>query len=273
MSFGSFLKKAVRRPTGTLVKALGGNETQQKWASYLSGVPSEPFAEAGKDKKVRRTSVWSNHDAHAANSEANAAANQENHRVASNINDLHVLFGDYAGPDAGMMSESNTNATARGANYEHYRKAYLDYFSPQLGDQFNTANHNDLFSGIRTGTEGGSADMLRQGATLNKYADAQQQLGSKANSAVNDLQAGDNAREMDLANQIQHGGDAAYLVNSGLRGGLASLASAQDAIPGTALGDVFNNAGNLYEQGQIAQGYGRRGLGMGSSNSGLLTGT
>lgn len=269
-----FNRHSLTRPTGTLVHALGGNNTQAKWASYLSGVPSEPFAEAGQDNKVRRQSAWSNHASHAAASEARVAANAENARVSNDIGGLHALFGDYTGTDQNDIAQSAANGAARNANYENYRRAYLDYFSPQLNDQFNTANHNDLFTGIRTGTEGGSADALRQGGTLNKYVMAQQQLGSKANNAVNDLQAGDNAREMDLSNQIQHGGDAAYLIGSGLRGGLASLGAAQDAIPGQTLGDVFNNAGSLYEQGQIAQGYGRRGLSLSpTSGDGLLTGT
>lgn len=265
-----------KRPVAGIVKSLGGGKTAQRLGGVLSPVPSENMYTANDTAPgVRHYSAWSDHNAHHAASEANKAAVAENLRVSNDIGGLHALFGDYTGTDPANIAQSGVNAAARSANYEHYRKAYLDYFSPQLNDQFNTANHNDLFSGIRTGTEGGSADALRQAGTLTKYVGAQQQLGSKANNAVNDLQAGDNAREMDLSNQIQHGGDAAYLINSGLRGGLASLGAAQDAIPGQAIGDVFNNAGNLYEQGQLAQGYGRRGLSLSPSGggSGMLTGT
>jgi hypothetical protein len=267
MSFGHFLHHVVQ------------TAHHQPWFAFSNPVDTAQYDRHRRKQgqgSVSGYNAWSNHDTHAAASDARIAATNTNRGIKSNINDLHVMFGDYAGPDAGMQADSAANAAGRQGNYDHYRRAYLDYFSPQLNDQYNTANHNDLFSGVRTGTEGGSADALRQGSTLNKYVQAQQQLGSKANSAVNDLQAGDNAREMDLANQIQHGGDAAYLVNSGLRGSLQSLGAAQDAIGGTALGDVFNNAGSLYEQGQIAQGNGRRGLSLtdpSTSGSGLLTGT
>lgn len=239
-------------------------------AEAFAGVPGgagRDIQNTGGGQKIANYSLWSNHNAHQQASNARENAASANRAVGSNVNDLRSLFGMYSGPDAHLTQQSNANQGAMQANYGHYRQAYLDYFQPQLNDQFNTATHNDLFAGVNSGTGGGSADRLRQQGTLNKYVQASQQVGSKANQAVNDLTASDQSRELSLEDQIRHGGDANYLINQGLQQGQNSLSNATAAIPGQALGDVFNNAGNLYEQGQIAQGYGRRGLGFGSSTT------
>ena len=210
--------------------------------------------------------LWSNHDARAAEQQQTAAALGEQKTVQGNVDDLRMTFGDYAGNDPNRLAASAQNKADRGANYEHYRQAYLSYFNPQLDTQAQTAQHNDLFAGVNTGTSGGSADQIRQGNTLGKYVNAKAQLGAKANAGVNDLVAGDQQRELGLEDQIRHGGDASFLINQGFQGAQGSLNTAQQNIGTNTLGDVFGNAGNLYEQSQIAQARGRRGLSF--SNSG-----
>jgi hypothetical protein len=263
------LHDALLHPTSTAVGLAGGNKSQQNWGSYLSPAPQESMGRNGlwNNDSVKHFSWWSNHDEHDAASKARIAAATENRTVAGNVDYLRAMYGTYEGANPGLAAQSAENGQALQQNHEHYRQAYLDYFNPQLDDQFNTAQHNDVFAGVNTGTSGGSADEIRKTKTLGTYATAQQQLGSRANNTVNDLVQGDHDTEMQLEDQIRHGGDASYLMSSGLRQTQANLAHAQSQIPSEALGDIFNNAGNLYEQGQLATGYGRRGLGVRSSDS------
>lgn len=215
--------------------------------------------------------LWSNHDARAAEAEQKALAHHEAKTTAGNIRNLRVTFGTFndARPKFAVQNAaSKENLAGRTANYEHYRQAYQSYFNPQLTDQFNTASHNDLFAGASTGTAGGSADQIRQGNTLNKYVAARAQIGARANQGVNDLKTADSQRELSLEDQIRHGGDASYLISQGLGNAQGAIANAQQNIGTDTLGDIFSNAGNLYEQGQVAQGYGRRGLQFGNPSTG-----
>lgn len=254
----SWFTDTVNRVTDTIpdwLRAAGGDLTHQEkardwWSHYH---------------------LWSNHDARAAEAEQKALAHREENSTQKNVRNLRIAFGTYNSPNphrAGLNASSAENLAGRKAGYEHYRQAYQSYFTPQLNDQFNTASHNDLFAGVNTGTAGGSADEIRRGNTLNKYVGARAEIGARANQGVNDLAANDAQRELGLEGEIRHGGDASYLISQGFNNAQSAINSARQNIGTDTLGDVFNNAGNLYEQSQVAQGYGRRGLQFGNPSTG-----
>lgn len=179
--------------------------------------------------------------------------------IENNLTGIRAQYGLWDGakdaPDAARYV-ADAARTGINATHDRYHQAYLDYFTPQLDQQFTGKLKSNEWTAASRGTTGGSADAVRNRPVLSAYLDAKQKIGAGANAGVQSLMDQEQQSRLRLEDKARNGLAPEYQVSDELSGLGRSLTRANQAIPGQALGDVFNTASdsaNSYNQGYGAQ--------------------
>ena len=207
---------------------------------------------------------------------AGARAEEDRQRKAAATRDVNRIFGidsgaatDRPGPAKGgddsrgqqwdreRAAEQEVlakNKAGREAMYEKNKDDVFDFNKSELDEDFAKSDRELRFALARAGLSGGSVevdDKDKQNLAYDKGILTSKSYGEDA--AAKFRGADENAR-LDVINQIQSGVDSGSAISSAQRGLDISADKADAAIRGQALGDVFADAGLLYNKNQRDQG-------------------
>lgn len=148
--------------------------------------------------------------------------------------------------------------------YQDYQNQYLDYYTPQIEDQYSDAMRRLTLQLAQTGNLTGSVG-AQQKADLQKYYDTQNQsITNRALEATNQLRSNIDSKKSDLYMNNRSAADP----GSATSAATSAVSALQPAPPSSPLsnvfGDFFSNLGNVaavsnarkYSEGTGVQQYG-----------------
>lgn len=166
---------------------------------------------------------------------------------------------DQAGYDKAMQAYTTTgtpdaNAAARTAGYDRIKSAVLDFNKNKLDTDREPAARQLNFALLRSGNSGGSLDVDQSNLLQRKYDQGLLDATNSADAAALEAKAGDEESRLNLLSRIDAGMDQ----GSAIAGANQQLQNSADraiaAAKGNSIGNVFDNAGLLYQTSQVANG-------------------
>ncbi|WP_319496007.1 hypothetical protein [uncultured Cohaesibacter sp.] len=136
----------------------------------------------------------------------------------------------------GTESINNTFSQFDDNFYNGTRSAYLDYYNPQIDDQYEAARKDLTFALARSGTLNSSVAADKQAELTQKYDDQRASILSQANNAVSEQQSRVANEKSALVSQLNATGDATQASNEALSRS-QNLFTAQPSY--SPLGDIF----------------------------------
>lgn len=198
---------------------------------------------------------------------------------------------DQAGYDAAVASanamggEAQRNKAARDALYSTVRDNAFTAGKRGFDESRDRAKRELKFALAAQGLTGGSTD-IDENATLGRtYSQGLLDLGGKADAAKSDLANSDEQTRLGLLQSIDAGMDQGSALSSAINQMQINSDRAAADAQGTALGDLFGDAGLLYTKSNLARGradagnyydsnYGARPPGRGAGGAtGIVTST
>ncbi len=139
--------------------------------------------------------------------------------------------------------------------FGNYKKAYNDFYQPQLQDKFKTATDNLTFDLARSGILRSQAAVDSQSDLVRQKAENEASLKSQADQGVAALQQRINSAKQNAINQLYSTENPDIGANSAL----SQIRTIQNEQPSySPLGDIFKTAavgmGN-YQQGRNDRNY------------------
>jgi len=174
-------------------------------------------------------------------------------------NTSETLF-DQAGYDAAVAAEaaqgadSLKNKSALDALYGKTRDQAFASGERRINEANTTAKRDLKFELLARGLNGGSVAVDQGSLLQRKYDEGKLDLGGKADSATASLRAGDEGARLQLLQSIDNGMDQGSALSSALAQMKNNADKAGAEALGTNVGDIFLNAGLLYDQGRRARG-------------------
>lgn len=154
----------------------------------------------------------------------------------------------------GMHADAGKNKTTRDTLYDTVRENAFTAGQRALDEDYADARRSNRFELFARGLNGGSEDIDQSARERRVYSKGLLDLGARADAARAGFRANDEETRLQLLGAIDAGMDqGSALTSASNRMRIAADKAAADA-QGTALGDVFNNAGLLYDNGQYALG-------------------
>lgn len=146
------------------------------------------------------------------------------------------------------------NKSALDALYSTTRDNAYTAGKRRIDEQKATAGRDLKFELFARGLNGGSSDIDQNALLGRTYTQGITDLGAKADTVATQLRGDNEQARLQLLQSIDSGMDQSSALSSAL-GQMKVNAdrSAADAT-GTALGDLFANAGLIYQQNRVAQG-------------------
>jgi len=135
--------------------------------------------------------------------------------------------------------------------YDGFKGSYMDYYQPQLDDQFGKANDQLTYALARAGTLNSSMAADGRGDLGGQYDDARAGVVSEATAATNNLRGRVQGERSTLVSQLNATGDSARAANEA---NAASQRLFQEQPRYNPLGDIFSGVG----QGIGAVRYGQQ---------------
>ena len=170
---------------------------------------------------------------------------------------------DQAGYDAalGSVGAAKGNTDTATANKAALDSLYADTRTNaytagkrRIDEQKQQAGRDLKFELFARGLDGGSVD-IDQNATLGRaYTQGLTDLGAKADSTATSLRSANEQARLGLLQSIDSGMDQGSAVSSALGQMRVNSDKAAADATGTALGDLFANAGLIYQQNRVSQG-------------------
>lgn len=161
---------------------------------------------------------------------------------------VNRLFGVGDAPDAA------TNLAGREAAYDRVRDSVYDVNKQRIDDDAETAGRKLKFALLRSGNAGGGLDIDQNAMLRRTYDKGVLDAGNLGDAASNQARSADEASRLDLLSRIDAGMDQ----TSAMQGAAAQLRASGDAAianaRGQSLGNIFNDAGLLYQANEIGQG-------------------
>lgn len=170
---------------------------------------------------------------------------------------------DQAGYDAavaaaqaqdGMGAEAARNKAALDALYGNVRKNAFDAGKRRLDEQRGTVARDNKFELFARGLDGGSVDVDQNALIGRVYGQGLTDLGARADATATQLRTGDEQTRVSLLQSIDGGMDQGSAISSALTQMRNNADRASAEATGTSLGDLFADAGLLYQQGRRARG-------------------
>lgn len=189
--------------------------------------------------------------------------------IDNSVTGIRAQFGLFDGDataNPGQAAYAKEQAAKINQSHDTYHQAYLDYFGPQLDNQFHGAMTKANWAGVNKGTSGGSADAVRERPVLDNYLEGQRKITAGADAGVQNLMDEETQSRNDLVAQARNGLAPEDAVNDSLAGLANAYTSANSQIHNQTLGDVFSTGGNLYSGYQsdvgATQGRNRANVGL-----------
>lgn len=153
-----------------------------------------------------------------------------------------------------IAPDVEANKKARDDAYARVRQATLDVSKQKLNEDREPAARQLRFALMRTGNSGGSLDIDQNNLLQRKYDQGLLDATNASDSAALGAKTSDERARLDLLSRIDAGMDQ----GSAIQGATSQLQNSADQAIATAkgqtLGNVFDNAGLLYQANQIGQG-------------------
>ena len=174
------------------------------------------------------------------------------------------------------ISEGQTAIDNQFANFNDdfftgYQNQYLDYYTPQLTDQYDDAVERLTLDLARTGNLTGSAG-ARQLADLQKFYDQQKtSITGRALDAANQLRGSVDSRKSQLYTDNRAAADPGNATSAAASAAQALQPVAPSSPLANVFGDFFSNLGNtnaIRNTQRLQQGTGVQNFGGGSSGGG-----
>lgn len=185
----------------------------------------------------------------------------------------------------GLSAEATRNKAARDALYGSVRDNAFSAGRRGLDEHRERAARETKFALAAQGLNGGSVD-IDENATLGRtYSKGLMDLGGKADAAKADMANSDEQTRLGLLQSIDAGMDQGSALSSAMNQMKTNSDRAMADAQGTALGDLFADAGLLYTKSNVARGRaaggnyfdntygGRAPAGGGGGYSGIVTST
>lgn len=151
-------------------------------------------------------------------------------------------------------ADAAANKTARDALYDRVRSDAFGAGKTSLDDNKTTASRNNKFALFAQGLNGGSQDVDESALLDRTYNHGLLDLGAKADAARSGLQSADESARLGLLSSVDQGMSTSDALTSALSQMKTGADQAEAAAKGTALGDLFGNAGLLYTKSNAARG-------------------
>lgn len=158
--------------------------------------------------------------------------------------------------NAGAADEAAKNKAAREALYGQVRTDAFNSGSRRLDEQKASAARDEKFALFGQGLNGGSVDVDENAKLGRTYNQGVLDLGGKADATAADLRGNDETTRLGLLQSIDAGLDQGSAISSSLNQLKVNSDRAAAEGQGTALGDLFGDAGLLYTKSQAGRGYG-----------------
>jgi len=146
-------------------------------------------------------------------------------------------------------------AADRQAGYDRVKSATYDLNKNKLDTDRTNAARELKFALLRTGNSGGGLDIDQNNLLQRKTDEGIIQSTNSADAAALQAKTGDERSRLDLLSRIDAGMDQ----GSAIQGAQNQLQSSSDAAlaqaKGNVIGNVFQNAGLLYDSAAGGQGY------------------
>lgn len=157
---------------------------------------------------------------------------------------------------AGASDEAAKNKAAREALYSTVRNDAFASGSRRLNEQKDQAARDEKFALFGQGLNGGSVDVDENAKLGRTYDQGVLDLGGKADATAADLRGNDETTRLGLLQSIDAGLDQGSAISSSLNQLKVNSDRAAAEGQGTALGDLFGDAGLLYTKSNAGRGYG-----------------
>lgn len=159
---------------------------------------------------------------------------------------------------SGSAGPSASDAAANKAALESlYGKVRGDAFSAgktRIDEQKQQAGRDLKFELFAKGLNGGSVDVDQNAQLGRAYSQGLMDLGARADSAAAQLRGDDTAARLQLLQSIDSGMDQSSAVSSAMNQMKVNADKAAADATGTNLGNLFADAGLLYQKSQASQG-------------------
>ena len=151
-------------------------------------------------------------------------------------------------------AQRDANKRSREDLYAGNRNAVLGFNKDKLNRDLSESERQLRFSLGRSGLFAGSEDIAQQGKQRDAYDQGILQSTSLADQSAAGFRGADERTRLDVINQIQGGADTGTALQNAQRGLELSAQSADANSKGNIIGNVFGDAGLLYDNYNQKQG-------------------
>lgn len=159
-----------------------------------------------------------------------------------------------------LNDSADRNRSLRENAYEKNRTDVFDFNKSKLDDDFSKSDRELRFELARSGLFGGSVDTDDRAKQNLAYDKGAIQARSLSDDAASKYRGADEQSRLEVINQIQSGVDSGSAIASAQRGLEIAADKAAASATGNAIGNVFSDAGLLYQdrQRQLGQEQGQK---------------
>jgi hypothetical protein len=167
---------------------------------------------------------------------ANAANAQQQQQIQQSVGQINQAF-------------SSPN---RQAQYQTYQKSLGDYLTGQVNNQEAINARNLKFADARSGLTGGSAATDSNTQLQKDYTQGLLQASQQAQAGTSALEQADINSKNQMISLAQQGNFTGAIPTQVAQATSANLGAAQNAFNPTALGNLFQATGQIYNNEQTA---------------------
>ena len=151
-------------------------------------------------------------------------------------------------------AERDRNKGLRESLYAGNRNAVLGFNTDKLNKDLSESERQLRFSLGRSGLFAGSEDIAQHGKQRDAYDQGILQSTSLADQSAAGFRSADERTRLDVINQIQGGADTGTALQNAQRGLELSAQNADANSKGNIIGNVFGDAGLIYDSYNQKQG-------------------
>ena len=160
----------------------------------------------------------------------------------------------YANSKAEFEATRDKNKGIRESLYAGNRDAVLDVNTDKLDRDLSESERQLRFALARSGLFAGSEDIAQRSKQRDAYDQGILQSTSLADQAAAGFRGADERARLDVINQVESGIDAGTAINNAQRGLQLSAQNADANSKGNIIGNVFDDAGLIYQNYNRNQG-------------------
>lgn len=153
-----------------------------------------------------------------------------------------------------QVAASKENRQGRNALYRGVRDAAYSAGERELNEDRDQAARKLKFELFAQGLNGGSEDIDQNALFGRTYSKGVLDLGAKADAAKASFRGADESTRLNLLQSIDAGMDMGSALSAATNGMSVASDKATADAQGTTLGNLFDNAGLMYQYNQYSQG-------------------